>query len=436
MASVKTVAGLVAAAAMLGTSTLSYAATDISWWHAMGGRLGEVVVDISNGFNASQQACSITPVFKGTYEETLTAGIAAFRAGEQPNILQVFDAGAATIIGAPGAVVPAQDILEGAGVAFNKDDYIEGVRNFYADSAGKMIGMPFNSSTPILYYNVDALKKAGVEAPKTWEEFEAIAPKLKEAGYVPLAQSHLPWIFTENFMSRHNQQFATNNNGYDGAEGTKLVFGEPIKNHFKAVKGWLDQGYFGFYGTGWDDNQTPFNKGEVAMWLGSSGSFGGISKTVEFPFSATYLPYWGSVEGAGTGTFIGGAALFSMAGKPDGENKCVASFFEYLTSPEVQYMWHKETGYVPITNAAYELAKKDGYYETAPAAEIGIKQLTLPGGEWTKGYRMGFYVQIRDVMNREYGKILSGETSVDEGFATIEADGNKLLERFAKTTAN
>lgn len=179
MASVKTVAGLVAAAAMLGTSTLSYAATDISWWHAMAGRLGEVVVDISNGFNASQQACSITPVFKGTYEETLTAGIAAFRAGEQPNILQVFDAGAATIIGAPGAVVPAQDILEGAGVAFNKDDYIEGVRNFYADSAGKMIGMPFNSSTPILYYNVDALKKAGVEAPKTWEEFEAIAPKLK-----------------------------------------------------------------------------------------------------------------------------------------------------------------------------------------------------------------------------------------------------------------
>ncbi|EFO32868.1 sn-glycerol-3-phosphate-binding periplasmic protein UgpB [Roseibium sp. TrichSKD4] len=436
MTSAKKVAGLVAAAAMLGTSTFSYAATEISWWHAMGGRLGEVVVDISNGFNGSQDACSITPVYKGTYEETLTAGIAAFRAGEQPNILQVFDAGAATIIGAPGAVVPAQDILEGAGVGFNKDDYIEGVRNFYADSAGKMIGMPFNSSTPILYYNEDALNKAGVEAPKTWEEFQEIAPKLKKAGYVPLAQSHLPWIFTENFKSRHNLQFATNNNGYDGAEGTQLVFGDPIKNHFKAVKGWLDEGLFGYYGTGWGDNQTPFNEGKVAMWLGSSGSFGGISKTVEFPFSATYLPYWDAVEGAGTGTFIGGAALFSMSGKPDGENKCVASFFEYLTSPEVQYMWHKETGYVPITNAAYELAKKDGHYDRAPAAEIGIKQLTLPGGDWTKGYRMGFYVQIRDVMNREYGKVLSGEATVEDAFATIEADGNKLLERFAKTTAN
>ncbi len=178
MAYRKTVASFVAAAALLGTSTASYAATDIAWWHAMGGRLGEVVVDIANGYNAAQDACKITPVFKGTYEETLTAGIAAFRAGEQPNILQVFDAGAATIIGAKGAVIPAQDILENAGVGFDIEDYIDGVRYFYADSDGKMIGMPFNSSTPILYYNVDALKKAGVEAPKTWEEFQEIAPKL------------------------------------------------------------------------------------------------------------------------------------------------------------------------------------------------------------------------------------------------------------------
>ncbi|MCV0429414.1 MAG: extracellular solute-binding protein, partial [Roseibium sp.] len=175
MAYRKTVASLVAAAALLGTSSASYAATDISWWHAMGGRLGEVVVDIANGYNESQDVCKITPVFKGTYEETLTAGIAAFRAGEQPNILQVFDAGAATIIGAKGAVIPAQDILENAGVEFNIEDYIDGVRYFYADSDGKLIGMPFNSSTPILYYNVDALKKAGVEAPKTWEEFQEIA---------------------------------------------------------------------------------------------------------------------------------------------------------------------------------------------------------------------------------------------------------------------
>ena len=426
-------AGLAAGLSLLASPAL--AVTEISWWHAMGGALGETVNEIAANFNEAQDEVRLTPVYKGTYEETLTAGIAAFRAGEQPNILQVFDAGAATVIGARGAVMPVQDILEGAGAAFNIEDYISGVRYFYADSAGKMIGMPFNSSAPIMYFNTEALEKAGVEPPKTWEEFEAIAPKLKDAGYIPLVQSHLPWEFTENFFSRHNLPFATNNNGYDGAEGTRLlVNSDELKMMFSKLVEWKSNGNFEWYGTGWGDNQTPFEQGKVALWIGSSGSFGGLKKSATMPFGAVPLPYWQSVAGdEGYQSFIGGAALFAMSGKSDEENKATAKFFEYLTSPEVQLMWHKQTGYVPITNAAYELAKEQGYYEETPQAEVGIQQLNLKAGEWTKGYRMGFYVQIRDVMNREYGKLFTGETTVDEAFKTIEADGNQLLERFAKT---
>jgi sn-glycerol 3-phosphate transport system substrate-binding protein len=151
------------------------------------------------------------------------------------------------------------------------------------------------------------------------------------------------------------------------------------------------------------------------------------------PFSATFLPYWEGVTKEPTQTFIGGAALFAMSGKSDEENKATAEFFRFMSSPEVQLKWHKQTGYVPITEAAYELAKTEGYYEEKPAAEIGIQQLSLPGGDNTKGYRMGFYVQIRDVMNREYGRILTGETTVDEAFATIEEEANELLARFNKT---
>ena len=412
----------------------AYAETEITLWHAMGGQLGETVNKIAEDFNASQDDYKLTPVYKGNYEETLTAGIAAFRGGEQPDIIQVFDAGAATIISAKGAVVPAQDLLIDNGVAFDANDYIAGVRNFYADTEGKMIGMPFNSSTPIMYYNEDALAKAGVTPPKTWEEFQSVtAPALKEAGYTPMSQSHLPWIFTENFFSRHNIQFATNDNGYAEGETKILINNDGIKAHFSAVKDWIDGGMFGYYGSGWSDNQKPFEQKEVAMWLGSSGSFGGLTATVDFPFSATYLPYWESVNPEPTNTFIGGAALFAMSGKSAEENKATAEFFKFLSSPEVQYFWHKETGYVPITNAAYEMAKEDGYYERSPAAEVGIQQLNLPGGDWTKGYRMGFYVQIRDVMSREYGKIMSGETTVEKAFETIESDANKLLARFAKT---
>jgi sn-glycerol 3-phosphate transport system substrate-binding protein len=429
---------ILGAAALSVVANGAFAQTEISWWHAMGGALGETVNQIATDFNASQSEYKITPAFKGTYEEALTAGIAAFRAGEQPNILQVFDAGAATVIGAKGATVPVQDLLTENGVDFDINDYISGVRYFYADSDDKMIGMPFNSSSPIMYYNMQAMEAAGVEAPKTWEEFETVtAPALVKAGYTPLAQSHSPWIFAENFMSRHNLPYATNDNGYTGTDTEILINSPEIKMHWTHVKEWLDEGYYAWFGAGWNDNQKPFEEGKVAIWLGSSGSFGGLSQLdLPFEFSATYLPYWESVTTEPKQTFIGGAALFAMSGKSAEENKATAAFFQYLTSPEVQYMWHRETGYVPVTVAAYDMAKEDGYYDRKPAAEVGIKQLSLPAGEYTKGYRMGFYVQIRDVMNREFGRILGDETSVDDGFATIETEANALLARFAKTQAN
>ena len=426
---------LASAAALALFANAASAQTEISWWHAMGGALGDTVNQIATDFNASQSDYVITPVFKGTYEEALTAGIAAFRAGEQPNILQVFDAGAATVIAAQGATIPVQDLLIDNGVDFNIEDYISGVRYFYADSEDKMIGMPFNSSSPIMYYNVQALEAAGVTPPKTYEEFETVtAPALVEAGYIPLAQSHSPWIWVENFMSRHDLPFATNDNGYTGLDTQILVNSPELKMHWSKVKEWRDAGFYEWYGAAWNDNQKPFEEGKVAIWMGSSGSFGGLSKLdLPFDFSATVLPYWESVTTEPKQTFIGGAALFAMSGKSDAENAATAAFFQYLTSPETQVMWHKETGYVPVTTAAYEMAKAEGYYDELPAAEVGIEQLSLPAGEYTKGYRMGFYVQIRDVMNREFGRILAGDTSVDDAFTAIEAESNELLAKFAQT---
>ena len=424
-----------AAVAVAGLAGSASAQTEITWWHAMGGHLGDVVNQIATEFNASQSDYRITPVFKGGYEETLTAGIAAFRAGEQPNIMQVFDAGAATVIGAKGATVPVQTLLEDNGVDFDIEDYISGVRYFYADTDGTMIGMPFNSSSPVLYYNADALAEAGVEAPKTYEEFAEIAPALKDAGYIPMVQTHLPWEFVENFHSRHNLPFASNDNGYEGANGTEILINSPeMAMHFTKVKEWLDNDLFGFFGVSWDDNKAQFTDGKAAMYIGSSGDFGGLTALdLPFEWSNTYLPYWEEITAEGYQTFIGGASLFAMSGKSDEENKATAAFFEFLTSPEVQYMWHRETGYVPITNAAYELAKEDGHYDRFPAAETGIKQLQLQSGENTRGYRMGFYVQIRDIENRELARFLNGETSIEDALATIEAEGNELLARFAQT---
>ena len=381
---------------------------------------------LSSGINAEY--------YKGGYEDTMTAGIAAFRAKQQPHIIQIFDAGAATIINAPGATIPVADLMQEYGKGFDIEDYIEGVRYFYADSAGKMIGMPFNASTPLLYFNKEAFAKAGItNPPATWEEFEEMAPKLKAAGYTALAQSHSPWILSENFHSRHNLQLATGNNGYDSTDVEILYNNDSMKMHWGKMKEWLDNGHYGFYGRAWGDNQDAFVQKKVAMWMGSSGSFGGLKKSTDFEFGTTFLPYWKSVIDEPKGTFIGGAALFAMSGKPDAEYKGVADFFSYMTNPANQVFWHKETGYVPITTAAYDVAKAEGYYNESPDAEVGILQLSQPGGEWTKGYRLGYYVQIRDVMYSKFDDIFSGKSSVDDAFAEMEAESNKLLARFAAT---
>ncbi|MDB9992525.1 extracellular solute-binding protein [Amylibacter sp.] len=410
------------------------AKTELQWWHAMGGRLGEVVDEIATNYNASQSEYEIIPTYKGGYEDTMTAGIAAFRAKQQPHIIQIFDAGAATIINAPGATIPVADLMQEYGKGFDIEDYIEGVRYFYADSAGKMIGMPFNASTPLLYFNKEAFAKAGItNPPATWEEFEEMAPKLKAAGYTALAQSHSPWILSENFHSRHNLQLATGNNGYDSTDVEILYNNDSMKMHWGKMKEWLDNGHYGFYGRAWGDNQDAFVQKKVAMWMGSSGSFGGLKKSTDFEFGTTFLPYWKSVIDEPKGTFIGGAALFAMSGKPDAEYKGVADFFSYMTNPANQVFWHKETGYVPITTAAYDVAKAEGYYNESPDAEVGILQLSQPGGEWTKGYRLGYYVQIRDVMYSKFDDIFSGKSSVDDAFAEMEAESNKLLARFAAT---
>lgn len=407
--------------------------TEVTWWHAMGGQLGETVNKIATDFNQSQHQYKITPVYKGSYTETLTAGIAAFRADESPNILQVFDAGAATIMNVPGVAKPVQDILVESGYDFDSKSYLAGVRNFYADSKGKMVGMPFNSSTPVLYFNKNILSKIGAEAPKTYEQLEVLAAKLKSKGYVTFSQSHTPWIMFENFKSRHNLQLADHNNGYDKLSSKLMINSKDMMMHFNKLKEWSDKGYYKYYGSDWDANQTPFERQEVAMWMGSSGSFGGLKNRVKFDLGTTYLPYWNSVNPNAGLTFIGGAALFALDGKPKVQNQGVAAFFNYLTKAETQMFWHKTTGYVPVTNAAYDLTKKSGYYQQQPDAEVGVKQLSLASGEWTNGYRLGFYPQIREVMHREFDNIFSGRSTVEKSLNKVELESEQLLNRFART---
>src|SRR5437667_5281898 len=198
------------------------AETEVTVWHAMGGALGEKVKEITDAFNKTQSEYKVTPVYKGNYTETMTAAIAAFRARQQPHVVQVFEVGTATMMSARGAIKPVHALMAEAGERFDPSAYLPAVTGYYTTTDGKMLSLPFNSSTPVLYYNKDAFKKAGLDPakpPRTWPELAEDAKKLQAAGSpCGFTTEWQTWIHLENLSAWHNQPIATKENGLGGLE--------------------------------------------------------------------------------------------------------------------------------------------------------------------------------------------------------------------------
>ncbi len=215
------------------------AKTEISWWHAMTGANNEVVEKVAADFNASQSDYEVKPVFKGTYPETLNAGIAAFRAGQAPDIMQVFDVGTGVMMSAQGAIKPVAEVLTEAGFTFDKSQYLPGIVGYYSTPEGVMLSFPFNSSSPILYYNKDIFEKAGLDAaapPTTWAEVWSAARKIKESGAASCGYTStwLTWIHTEVFAAWNNTSWASNENGLAGTP--ELAIDSPLYvKHFSEL---------------------------------------------------------------------------------------------------------------------------------------------------------------------------------------------------------
>jgi len=438
MISRRVLLGAAAAAAMsMGGGGAAQAQTEIQWWHAMGGQLGEVVNALAEGFNKTQKEYKVVPVYKGSYTDTMTAAIAAFRAKQQPHIVQVFEVGTATMMAAKGAVYPVYQLMADAGEKFNPDDYLGAVYGYYSTTDGKLLSMPFNSSTPVLYYNKDAFKKAGLDPnkpPKTWKDVEEYSRKLVASGMqCGFTTQWQTWVQIENFGAWHNIPFATKENGFGGTD-IKLQINDPLRvRHIENLAKWQKEKIFVYAGREGKPNP-KFTTGECGMIMGSSGSAGGFAQAMkDVQFGITMLPYYEDVKGAPQNSIIGGATLWVLSGKPKAEYKGVAKFFSYLSSPEVQAKWHQETGYVPITTAAYELTKKQGFYEKFPGRDVAVQQLGLhkPTPN-SKGLRIGNFVQIRDVMDEELEAVWAGQKTAKQALDSAVERGNKLLADFAR----
>ncbi len=418
------------AAAALGTS--AFAQTEIQWWHAMGGANGERVDRIAAGFNESQSDYVVVPSYKGNYTETMTAAVAAFRAHEQPHIVQVFEVGTATMMAAEGAVYPISDVMADSGTAFDQSVYLPAVVSYYQTSDGDLLSMPFNSSTPVLWYNKDAFAAAGIEnPPTTWDELNADAQKLLDSGMTcGYSFGWQSWVMIENYGAWHNIPMGTQENGFAGLD-TRFTFNnDAVVNRLQSIADSQESGIFK-YGGRRGDSLSLFTSGECGMWMNSSAYYGSIKDQAEFAFGQTMLPLDTDVADAPQNSIIGGATLWVLRGKDQGDYAGVAAFMNYLSSPEVQAWWHQETGYVPITTAASDLSREQGFYDENPGTDTAIKELSL--NEPTpnsRGLRFGNFVQIRDIINEEMEALWAGDKTAREAMDTAVERGNALLEKF------
>jgi sn-glycerol 3-phosphate transport system substrate-binding protein len=419
-------------AASYSASTL--AATEVQWWHAMGGVNGERVNKIAADFNATQSDYKIVPSYKGNYTETMTAAIAAFRAKEQPHIVQVFEVGTATMMAAKGAIYPVEQVMKDAGEPFDKSIYLPAVISYYQTSNGELLSMPFNSSTPVLWYNKDAFKKAGVTSPpKTWADMKSASEKLVAAGYkCGFSFGWQSWVMIENFSSWHNLPMGSKENGFAGIDTSFSVNNDKVKNRIASIAEWSKDKLF-TYGGRRGDSLSMYTNGECGMWMNSSAYYGSIKKQAKFDFGQTMLPLDTDVASKPQNSIIGGATLWVLKGREQGDYKGVARFMTYLSSAEVQAWWHQETGYVPITTPAYELSKTQGFYDANPGTDTAIKQLSLnqPTAN-SRGVRFGNFVQIRDVINEEMEAIWNGSKTASQGLDDAAERGDKLLRKFER----
>ncbi|SHK92622.1 carbohydrate ABC transporter substrate-binding protein, CUT1 family [Bradyrhizobium lablabi] len=427
---------LAAVIAMVGVASPAKAATDIMWWHAMSGELGRQLEKLAADFNASQSDYKIVPSYKGNYTETVTAAIFAFRSRSQPAIVQVNEIATATMMAARGAIYPVFELMRDEHELFSPSAYLPAVTGYYSDAAGNMLSFPFNASTPILYYNKDLFRAAGLDpeiAPKTWAEVGAVAKRLRASGAACGFTTSWPsWINVENFSAFHNLPIASRANGFEGLDAA-LNFNNPLLvRHIAQLAEWQTTKMFDYGGRA-TTAEPRFQNGECGIFIGSSATRADIKANSKFEVGYGMLPYWGDVVGAPQNTIIGGATLWVLRGRPAAEYQGVAKFFGYLSKPEVQAAWHQNTGYLPVTRAAFDLTRAQGFYDRNPGAAISIEQITLkPPTENSKGIRLGSFVLVRDVIDDELEQAFAGKKTAQAALDSAVERGNRLLRQFER----
>jgi sn-glycerol 3-phosphate transport system substrate-binding protein len=427
------------AAPFVAPSVRAQGRTEIQFWYGLGGALGERVAEQVTRFNESQSRFRVNANFRGSYVEVMTGSIAAWRAGTPPHIAQVFEVGTATMMAAGPAIRPTHELLGEAGITLDPKRYLAGVRGYYSDTQGRLVSMPHNSSSAVLWINLDAFEKAGLsttDLPKTWAEIRAAAQKIKatNAAEIPISTAWPTWVMFEQMSSIHDVGLATKANGFEGLDA-QMNLGAPIfAKHTNMLLEMQREGSF-VYGGRDGDGFASFPAGKAAMSFNSSAGRAQVQRDAKFRWASVALPYHGDVTQSPRNGVIGGASLWALTARnrTAEEYRGVAEFYRFISDVEQDKWWHHVTGYVPLTLAAYEASRAEGFYTQNPGADAAIIQLSraepTPNSQ---GFRLGGFVEIRNIIQEELERGFQGQQNAETLLANANRRADVVLRNFER----
>jgi sn-glycerol 3-phosphate transport system substrate-binding protein len=431
-------AGLLAAP-FIAPSVKAQGRTEIQFWYGLGGALGERVAEQVQRFNESQNRFRVNASFRGSYVEVMTGAIAAWRAGTPPHIGQVFEVGTATMMAAGPAIRPVYELMGEAGIELDPRRYLPGVRGYYSDTQGRLISMPHNSSSAVMWINLDAFERAGLsttQLPRTWAEVREAARRIRERGAAHMATTTAwpTWVMYEQMSAIHDVGLATRANGFEGLDA-EMNLGHPF--FLKQTSMLFEMQRAGDFTYGGRDGAggAAFPAGQAAISFNSSAARAQIERDARFRWASVVLPYHDDVITSPRNGVIGGASLwvFTARNRTAEEYRGVAEFFRFISDVEQDKWWHQVTGYVPLTFAAYEASRAEGYYERNPGADAAIIQLSraepTPNSQ---GFRLGGFVEIRNIIQEELERGFQGQQDAATAMANANRRANVVLRNFER----
>ena len=416
----------------------SGAAGRITFWHAMSGVNGEAVNKMVEGFNKSQNEITVEPAFQGTYDDALAKLKTALASNSAPALIQVYDIGIRFMVDS-GEIVPMQDFIDKE--KYETSDFEQNVLAYYKLDE-KLYGMPFNTSSSILYYDKDLFKAAGLDPnrpPRTFDEVSEYARKLtkQEGGNVSqygFHQAIYGWLF-EQYMAVSGGLYVDNGNGRD-AKATRAVYND---DKGKAILDWwkagVDGGYFGNFGRITNDNAAAFDARRSAMYCESTARMRGHINASQgkgelgtgfYPRPANAPPEGGNI--------IGGACVYILKSRPPAEQQAAWEFVKYSTSAPVQAQWQADTGYYPVRRTAYDEPVSKEWVGKYPQFNTAVEQIrAVPVNRITQGAVFGVFPQARQRIEQAIEEVLLGQASTEDALNRAAEEITTAIQRYNRS---